>query len=34
VATTSPADPVGAGNGGYRMVASDGGIFSFGAYGF
>lgn len=34
VSDTSPADQIGANYGGYREVASDGGVFTFGSYGF
>ncbi len=34
IATTSPSDQLGAGFGGYRLAASDGGIFTYGSAGF
>jgi hypothetical protein len=34
IADNTPADQIGANLGGYREVASDGGIFTFGAFGF
>jgi sugar lactone lactonase YvrE len=34
IASKTPADQIGANFGGYRQVASDGGIFTFGAFGF
>jgi hypothetical protein len=34
IASNTPADQIGANLGGYRLAASDGGIFTFGAFGF
>lgn len=34
IASNAPADQIGANFGGYRQVASDGGVFTFGAFGF